>query len=123
MELLKDIGVEDIESVLKIIDKKDKLSDNDFENLLKAAYKMNDEMVFGIKDILNITSIADLEKLKLGFVLTQRVHNVENFEEGAGGIVHKVIPILCPHPPVEDVARGLGGDITVLQPGNVRIEP
>jgi len=65
MELLKDIGVEDIESVLKIIDKKDKLSDNDFENLLKAAYKMNDEMVFGIKDILNITSIADLEKLKL----------------------------------------------------------
>lgn len=62
-ELLKEIEI-DPEQASKLIDKKDKITENEFEGLLKEE-GLTDEQIFGLKDILNITDLRGLEKQRL----------------------------------------------------------
>lgn len=62
-ELLKEIGVS-LEKTSDAIDKKDKMPEEEFEELLKEI-GLKSEQVFGLKDILSISSIKEFEKQKL----------------------------------------------------------
>ncbi len=64
-ELLNEVGIEDAQSAMKLLDRKDKMQEKEFELMLKETYNLTEEQIFGIKDIFNITRIEDLGKLEL----------------------------------------------------------
>ncbi len=62
--LLDEIDVSNVKDIEKIIDKKDKLPEKDFEEMLKDA-GLKKEQIFGLKDVLSMKNLAALEKQDL----------------------------------------------------------
>ncbi len=64
--LLEELELEEsrMPDLMNAIDKKDKLTEEAFEEMLKDI-GLKQEQIFGLKDILNITQLAELEKLNL----------------------------------------------------------
>ena len=62
--LLEEIGIDDTTEVSKAIDKKDKLSEKEFEKMLEDI-GLKKEQAFGLKDILNINKIETLERQEM----------------------------------------------------------
>ena len=62
--LLEEIDVSSIAEIERIIDKKDKVQEKDFEKMLQDA-GLKKEQIFGLKDILGISRIEELERQEL----------------------------------------------------------